>query len=516
MNEDFSSDDDNTPTFDELGDRRRTRPQRRRQHIPPPTPAGAAGLLASVNEERILADRDAPRAFASLFLEEHRMYDDPTIVFWAKRWWIFDADTCRFKHYIEERLRADLWRVLDRVDIEKVDPKTKERHCERLTVRSSLVSNVVDGLRSVAPLLEEDAPQWVRKDHRDPPIGRLVACANGLLDLDTKTLHPRTARLFTTSAISAPWRTERQDCTAWSKFLRDLWGTDAESINTLREIFGYLLTADTSQQKIFALIGPPRSGKGTIARVLTALLGSDAVANPAFSSLEGPHGTANLVGKSLAILGDARVGQKTDQARIVELLLLISGEDRVTINPKNKDQFDMRMRTRLLFAANEVPALHDPTGALPSRFVFLKFTESFLGKEEMGLESKLLAELPGIFQWAVDGWDALQKRGHFVQPESGKELAEEMGALAAPLRSFIADECVLGGIAISVPVARLYERYTEWCKRTGRSPTNRQKFGRDMRSSVSPHKIERLHPSGDDGREPTYYGIGLRSNRQHD
>jgi putative DNA primase/helicase len=61
----------------------------------------------------------------------------------------------------------------------------------------------------------------------------------------------------------------------WLDFLNDLWPDDAESIDTLQEIAGYLLTARTDLQKFFMIIGPPRSGKGTIIRVLTALLGGD-------------------------------------------------------------------------------------------------------------------------------------------------------------------------------------------------------------------------------------------------
>ncbi len=60
-------------------------------------------------------------------------------------------------------------------------------------------------------------------------------------------------------------------------FLKSLWPDDQQAINTLQEIFGYLITSDTKQQKIFSLVGPMRSGKGTIARILTALLGQDSV-----------------------------------------------------------------------------------------------------------------------------------------------------------------------------------------------------------------------------------------------
>lgn len=42
----------------------------------------------------------------------------------------------------------------------------------------------------------------------------------------------------------------------------------AVAANSLQEMFGYLLSGDTSAQKMFMLVGPKRGGKGTIGRVL--------------------------------------------------------------------------------------------------------------------------------------------------------------------------------------------------------------------------------------------------------
>jgi phage/plasmid-associated DNA primase len=66
-------------------------------------------------------------------------------------------------------------------------------------------------------------------------------------------------------------------------FLRQLFPGDGDGKTArfaLQEMFGLLLTADTRYEKIFLLVGPKRSGKGTIGRVLTAMLGKDNVANP--------------------------------------------------------------------------------------------------------------------------------------------------------------------------------------------------------------------------------------------
>ena len=65
-----------------------------------------------------------------------------------------------------------------------------------------------------------------------------------------------------------------------------------KSIDTLQEEFGLFLTGDTRHQKIFLLVGPKRSGKGTIASVLDQLMGQTNVCGPTLSGLAQNFGLA--------------------------------------------------------------------------------------------------------------------------------------------------------------------------------------------------------------------------------
>ena len=69
------------------------------------------------------------------------------------------------------------------------------------------------------------------------------------------------------------------------KFLGDLWGDDTEAMEALQEFFGYTISGRTDLHKILLLVGPLRSGKGTIARVLTSLIGKPNVTGPTLASL---------------------------------------------------------------------------------------------------------------------------------------------------------------------------------------------------------------------------------------
>ena len=62
-----------------------------------------------------------------------------------------------------------------------------------------------------------------------------------------------------------------------------------------------------------------------------------------------------------------------------------------------------------------------------------------MGAEDIRLEEKLTAELPGILLWAIAGWQSLHRRGHFVQPESSQEAIDEIQDLASPISAFVRD-----------------------------------------------------------------------------
>ncbi|MGI8861434.1 MAG: DUF5906 domain-containing protein, partial [Gaiellaceae bacterium] len=134
------------------------------------------------------------------------------------------------------------------------------------------------------------------------------------------------------------------------------------------------------------------------------------------SGLATQFGMAELVGKPLATISDARLNTKSDSTLAVERLLSISGEDVVSVPRKFKPDWIGRLSTRFLILTNELPQLSDASGTIAGRFVILTMTRSFYDEEDPELTTKLVAEAPGIFNWALEGLDRLTDRGHFKQP----------------------------------------------------------------------------------------------------
>src|SRR5262249_50597803 len=137
----------------------------------------------------------------------------------------------------------------------------------------------------------------------------------------------------------------------WLDFLDELWPQEPEATDALAEWCGYVVSGRTNLQKMLLMIGPTRGGKGVIARILTALIGKPNVCGPMLSSFAGEFGLAPLIGKSLAIISDVRFSGKNNTV-VVERLLSISGEDRLTVNRKYRQQIDMKMPTRMHLISN--------------------------------------------------------------------------------------------------------------------------------------------------------------------
>jgi putative DNA primase/helicase len=256
------------------------------------------------------------------------------------------------------------------------------------------------------------------------------------------------------------------------------------------------------------IVGPRRSGKSTIARVLARLVGTDNVVAPTLASLGSNFGLQPLIGKSLAIISDARLGARADQAAIVERLLAISGEDPVTIDRKHMLAWTGRLPTRFVILTNELPRLTDASGALASRMIVLLLTESFFGREDHGLADRLFGELPGILNTARQGLLRLRKRGHFIQPESAQEAIAELESLGSPVGAFVREQCNVGP-AFEIETELLFTSWLNWCQANGRKKHGTvQTFGRDLRATLPSVKIVR--PREGDDRHRKYVGIDLK------
>ena len=340
-----------------------------------------------------------------------------------------------------------------------------------------------------------------------PAAGDLIACTNGLLHLPTRKLHKPTPHLYGHHAVDFDLtRGARARPSGWT-FLATC-GATTGGHRRLQAIFGYALTADTRQQKVFLLVGPRRSGKGTIARVLKALLGTANVAGPTLSGLGTNFGLAPLIGKPLAIISDARLSGKADQHVIAERLLSISGRTH-SQSTASSARLDRHPADPLPDPDQRAAAYRrcERSARLPLHRADLD--RSFYGREDHGLTDRLLPELPGILNWSLEGWtgcasaDTSSSRHH--RPRRSRSLrtsarpSAPSSESAAPSRPERMVACQL-----------LFDAWSAWGEAQGRKEHGSvQTFGRDLRAAVPGLKV--AQPAKRDGArsEPAMRGFGL-------
>lgn len=386
-------------------------------------------------------------------------------------------------------------------------------------VTRAVVENAMLALQSLVILAGHvRQPSWLGVVPAGYPAAELLVTQSGILHLPSvgmgrDCLLPLTPNLFTPTALDYGYD-PTAPCGEWLKFLESLWPTDAESIRMLQEFFGLLLTSNTTFHKLLLIIGPARSGKGTIGRIAKQLLGELNVASPTLGSLAEQFGLASLIGKTMALVADARLSGRADAVAVVERLLSITGEDPQDVQRKHLPTLAaMRLLARFVILANELPRLQDAAGALLSRVLLLKTTRSFVGREDRGLEPRLMAELPGILNWSIKGWQRLMARGRFEQPKSGQELIDDLEELSSPITQFIRERCIVGP-EFDVAIADLFAEWKKWCEVNGRDkPGNQQTFGRDIRAAQPQLAVRRTKQDGE--RERHYLGIGIRGAGPH-
>jgi putative DNA primase/helicase len=233
------------------------------------------------------------------------------------------------------------------------------------------------------------------------------------------------------------------------------------------------------------------------------LLGKDNVVFQTMDSLTGEFGRWPLIDKKLAVFADARLGARGNIHRLVETLLSISGGDPQSINRKYGTFWNGRLPVRFLITTNVLPALRDASGTIASRFILLKLTETFYGREDLNLKTKLAAELPGILNLALKGLDRLRKRGYFRQPDSSAEAIKLLEDLAAPVGAFLRDWGEVRADA-RINVKEMYRAYRDWCGEAGQKPLAANMFGKELRDVVPGMG----KPTGT-GLRRTYVGVGL-------
>lgn len=306
----------------------------------------------------------------------------------------------------------------------------------------------------------------------------LLNVMNGTVDLKTGELRDHDQADIITK-LAPVYFDAQAECPTFLAFLaRVLPDPDVRAF--LQRMTGYGLTGTTGEQCLAFFYGGGANGKSTFLSVIQEMLGDYAQqAAPDLLTSRGgdrhPTELADLFGSRWVSSIEVDEGKRLAETLVKQM----TGGDKLKARFMRTDFFQWTPTHKLFLAANHKPEIRGTDYAIWRRIHMIPFTVTIPVEErDSRLGAKLLAELPGILNWAIEGCLQWQQGGLGV-PQAVTDATEEYRQEQDVLAGFIEDKCAVERNA-AAPTGALYKTYVAWAEAGGGKPITSQAFGRRL------------------------------------
>lgn len=319
---------------------------------------------------------------------------------------------------------------------------------------------------------EEGIPIDPTEFDRDP---WLLNLRNGALDLRTGTFREH-RREDLGSKLGPVEYDPEATCPTWECFLDRVMGGNKELVRYLQKAVGYSLTGDTREQCLFFLWGTGRNGKSTFLETIRRLLG-DYACQMDFTSVL--RTKTDKVRNDIARLNGARLvsAVEVEDGRALSEVVVkqLTGNDTVTARYLRSEFFEFKPTFKLWLAGNHKPSVKGTDVGIWRRIRLIPFSVTVPEAEvDPRLSEKLLDELPGILNWALEGLRLWSEEG-LEPPEEVKKETNSYREEMDPVARFLEECCDISGDERTSAKA-LYEGYRVWAVGSGEEVLTKRKL----------------------------------------
>lgn len=306
----------------------------------------------------------------------------------------------------------------------------------------------------------------------------LIAFSNGLYDLETNEFKKFSPNEIILNRIPWPYNPAAHS-ELLDRTLNQMACNDPGVRALLEEVAGYCLYRRNELGKFFVLIGDKSNGKSTFLYIVNNLLGDSNVVSIDLKDLGNRFKTAELFGK-LANIGDDIGDEFIADASI--LRKLTTGE-KINVERKGQDPFELFNYATLLFSANAVPRIRDKTGAIQRRIVIVPFDATFT-PDDPGYNSTLRYDLSKqehfeyLIVLALAGLKRVLSNQRFTEPQRVKAANKEYEEYNNPIIGFI-QETGMDDI-LNEPTKNIYGKYKQYCYANGFQELSSVEFSRQL------------------------------------
>lgn len=292
---------------------------------------------------------------------------------------------------------------------------------------------------------------------------------SGAIDLRSSTLSVGERRHLVTK-LAPVAHDPAATCPTWRWFVDWAMQGDAELVGFLQRAVGYSLTGSVAEQCLFFLHGSGANGKSTFLNVVQRLAGDYALAAEADLLLATTHerhstGIADLVGRRLVVVQETDDGRRLAEATVKQL----TGGDTIRARRMRQDNFEFRPTHKLWMAANHRPMVRGTDHGIWRRIRMVPFLNAVApDAQDPALFDKLLVELPGILNWALEGCSQW-RHGGLRPPPAVLNATQEYRTEQDHIGRFLDDCCELAN-DVCVSARDLRAAYERWCEENGERP----------------------------------------------
>lgn len=327
------------------------------------------------------------------------------------------------------------------------------------------------------------------RDNTKPEDAHLIAFKNGLYNIIDGSFAAFTPEHIITNKI--PWDyTPDANCPLVDNVLNRLSCNDAEIRALLEEVAGACLYRDNKLGggKAVILVGDKSNGKSTYIEMLHAMLGDRNISTLDFKELDDRFSTAMLFGK-LANLGDDISDSFKEDVAIFKKIA--TGES-IKAENKGKDAFQFIPYAKLIFSANNIPRMKDPTGAAMRRLLTIPLNAKFSENDsdyDPQIKVKLTQQdaMEYFILLAISGLKRVLKNKHFTVSQKVQQAKTDYEQENNPILAFIEDCRNDNGDVEGIyneATREVYIRYDEFCIKNNFRPVNRLTFSKQLNQAL--------------------------------
>jgi len=188
---------------------------------------------------------------------------------------------------------------------------------------------------------------------------------------------------------------------------------------------------------------------------------------------------------------------------------------KIRVEKKNKDAYDITVHAKLFFNANKVPETNDNSVAYNRRIVIITFPVIFeKGKEDKKLLSRLTTpqELSGLFNSLMIALRRILKDSDlYVNEKTIEERTQKYERSVNPIKSFIR-ECIAEDSTVNdqIPKREFHDEYVIYCNKEGLPWEKYDTFCKKVKKLEYRNDIEFEIRDGREGKDKVAVWRGIR------